>query len=88
MLRINDKTYRALQRARVVYHKIDHDVGCRSSATFALAAINTSSVFNGYFLFPVWPSGKALGWSAEGPRFESASGLLSLQKLLFVDTVS
>ena len=31
---------------------------------------------------PVWPSGKALGWSAEaeGPRFESASALLSLQK--------
>ena len=29
---------------------------------------------------PVWPSGKALGWEAEGPRFESASALLSLQK--------
>ena len=26
---------------------------------------------------PLWPSGKALGWSAEGPRFESASALLS-----------
>ena len=26
---------------------------------------------------PVWPSGKALGWLAEGPRFESASALLS-----------
>ena len=25
---------------------------------------------------PVWPSGKALGWEAEGPRFESASALL------------
>ena len=36
---------------------------------------------------PVWPSGKALGWWAEGPRFESASALLSLQKLWFVDTV-
>ena len=33
---------------------------------------------------PVWPSGKALGWYAEGPRFESASALLSLQKLWFV----
>ena len=29
---------------------------------------------------PVWPSDKALGWWAEGPRFESASALLSLQK--------
>ena len=35
----------------------------------------------------VWPSGKALGWLAEGPPFESASALLSLQKLWFVDTV-
>ena len=24
---------------------------------------------------PVWPSGKALGWLAAGPRFESASAL-------------
>ena len=36
---------------------------------------------------PVWPSGKALGWQAEGPQFESASALLSLQKLWSVDTV-
>ena len=36
---------------------------------------------------PVWPSGKALGWSAKGPRVESASALLSLQKLWSVDTV-
>ena len=37
---------------------------------------------------PVWPSGKAaLGWTAEGPRFESPSVLLSLQKLWSVDTV-
>ena len=32
---------------------------------------------------PVWPSGKALGWyEAEGPRFESASALLSQSKLV------
>ena len=31
---------------------------------------------------PLWPSGKA-----EGPRFESASALLSLEKLWSVDTV-
>ena len=31
---------------------------------------------------PVWPSSKA-----EGPRFESASALLSLQKLWSVDIV-
>ena len=31
---------------------------------------------------PVWPSGKALGWKAEGPRFESAPALLSLQKVV------
>ena len=36
---------------------------------------------------PVWPSGKALGWSAEGPRFDPLSALLSLQKLWFIDTV-
>ena len=36
---------------------------------------------------PVWPSGKALGWKAEGPGFESALALLSLQKLWSVDTV-
>ena len=35
----------------------------------------------------MWPSGKALGWKAEGPRFESASALLSLQKFWSVDTV-
>ena len=35
----------------------------------------------------VWPSGKALSWQAEGPRFESALALLSLQKLWSVDTV-
>ena len=29
---------------------------------------------------PVWPSGKALGWQAEGPRFDTTSALLSLQK--------
>ena len=36
---------------------------------------------------PVWPSGKAVGWQVEGPRFDTASALLSLQKLWFVDTV-
>ena len=30
---------------------------------------------------PVWPRGRAVGWQAEGPRFESALALLSLQKL-------
>ena len=33
----------------------------------------------------VWPSGKALGWKAEGTRFDSASALRSLQKLWFMD---
>ena len=36
---------------------------------------------------PVWPSDKALGWYTEGPQFESALALLSLQKLCSVDTV-
>ena len=36
---------------------------------------------------PVWPSGKALGWYAEGPRVESVSALHLLQKLWSVDTV-
>ena len=34
---------------------------------------------------PVWPSGK-VGTEAEGPRFDAASALLSLQKLWSVDT--
>ena len=38
---------------------------------------------------PVWPSGKALGWLASGgaSRFESASAVISRQKLSFVDSV-
>ena len=36
---------------------------------------------------PVWPSSKVLGWEEEGPRFESASALLSLQKLWSLDAV-
>ena len=36
---------------------------------------------------PVWPSGKAVGWKAEGPRFSTASALLSLEKLWFVDSL-
>ena len=34
---------------------------------------------------PAWPSGKALGWKAEGPRFDSPrdSTHLSLQKVWF-----
>ena len=36
---------------------------------------------------PVWPSGKTLGWQAEGRRFESALALISLQELWFVDTI-
>ena len=27
---------------------------------------------------PVWPSGKALGWSAEGPQLDTASVLPAL----------
>ena len=39
---------------------------------------------------PVWPSGKVIGWKTEGPRFQSASALISLislHKLWSVDTV-
>ena len=36
---------------------------------------------------PAWPSGKELGWYAEGPWFDPASAFLSLQKLRFVDSV-
>ena len=35
---------------------------------------------------PVWPSGKVVGWKAEGRWFDTASALLSLQMLWFVDT--
>ena len=37
---------------------------------------------------PVWPSDKAIwGWYAGRPRFDSASAVLSLQKVWFMDTV-
>ena len=36
---------------------------------------------------PVSRFGQAVGWKAEGFRFESASVLLSLQRLWSVDTV-
>ena len=36
---------------------------------------------------PVRPSGKALGWQAEGPQFRFASPVLSLQKLWSLDAV-
>ena len=38
---------------------------------------------------PVWPSGKVLGWSAEGPWFDPLrlSFLFSSKKLWFMDTV-
>ena len=42
---------------------------------------------SGFAPEPVWPSGKALGWLAEGPRFESTSALLSFPKLWSVNTV-
>ena len=29
---------------------------------------------------PIWPNGKALRWQAEGPRLDSPSALLSLEK--------
>ena len=36
---------------------------------------------------PVWPSdGKTVGWQAERPGFDSASAVISLQKLLVVGT--
>ena len=36
---------------------------------------------------PVWPSDKAIwGWYAGGPQFDSASAVLSLQKVWFMDT--
>ena len=31
----------------------------------------------------VWPSGKALGWLAEGPRFESASAPFSSKAVAY-----
>ena len=36
---------------------------------------------------PVWPSGKALGWSAEGPRFDPLRLSFPLKKMWLMDTV-
>ena len=41
---------------------------------FAAEKHETDAVSDGE---PTWPSSKALGWWAEGPRFDSASVLLS-----------
>ena len=68
--------------------------GCASDDV-GLYVVGGSTYFNTYKVQlcspdrrePVWPSGKALDWQAEGPRFESASALLHLQKLWSVDTV-
>ena len=40
-----------------------------------------------YIREPVWPSGKTSGLYAEEPQFESASALLSLQKLSYADSL-
>ena len=36
---------------------------------------------------PVWPIGKAIGWWAAGPRFDTTSARLSSKSPWFVDTV-
>ena len=36
----------------------------------------------------VWLSSKALGWQAEGPRFDTASALLSFRKVCGLWTLS
>ena len=60
----------------------------RLALKIRLKAGTVRKVFPGYFdailhltvREPVWPSGKALGWEAEGHRLDSASVLPSLQK--------
>ena len=55
-----------------------------------LRQVSALFIFRSAFLGvrePVWPSGKAVGWEAEGPQFEFASAVLSLQHLWSVDTV-
>ena len=63
----------------------------RTSAADALldrVFIHARMHTKGYFLHnkvpgcePFWPSGKALGWPAEGPQLDPASALLSLKKI-------
>ena len=36
---------------------------------------------------PVWPSGKALGWKAEGPQFDPLRLSFLFKKKWFMDTV-
>ena len=60
---------------------------CMLTRTPPLFSARTSSTSLGLWTLqlcsvsePVWPSGKASGWLAEGPRFNSASALLSLER--------
>ena len=52
-----------------------------------LSVVNNCLAAELFLREPVWPSGKAVGWEVEGPRFDTESTLLSLQKLWFMDTV-
>ena len=61
--------------------------GISPKISYCVSVLNKRS-FEPFRGEPVWPSGMALGWYAEGPRLHTASALLFLQKRLwFVDTV-
>ena len=68
---------RLLRRNRLPEPNSPHGL-CGRKATLNLNHISSQS--SGAVSEHVWLSGKALGWKAEGPRFHTASTLLSLQK--------
>ena len=70
------------------------DLNLFAKQKFNVSTHHASTYTHIYIIFgrtnePVWPSGKALlGWQVEGPRFDTASALLSLQKACGLWTLS
>ena len=79
-------TYTSATHANLVHDVTDTALSdIKSKMVMYMAVLITfecqykMSVFTAVFTSePVWPSGKALGWYVEGPRFNTASALLSL----------
>ena len=62
-------------------------VSLRSSAGLRLGPLLGGWSGTSSYWEPVWPSGSALGWKAEGPRFDPLRFSFLLKKLWFTETV-
>ena len=77
LLLVLDDCPAAQKRAHVRTHNVGTRHQCRGTRQSCLRKCIGQVSRTGE---PVWPSGKALGRLAEGPRFDTASALPSLQK--------